>query len=363
MLGHPYPTIDKNKCISCEKCREVCPIDKRETNNFEQRAYVAYSQTKNVRYNGSSGGMFETFARRLIANGYSVYGAAFDQNLKLRCTVATSENELAPLCKSKYLHSDMGSKYGEIKEKLIQGEKVFFVSTPCQTQALKSFLGRSYENLITVDFFCHGVPSQRFFEECLAFDENKIGGKIVEYKFRIKKKHGSTPHYYSIKYKKAGKVKTKTDYYFGSTFYAFFQRYLSLRESCYNCSFAGSNRASDITIGDFHDVDRYVNGINRFDGVSMVIVNTAKGNELFEACKETLFVRKMDLISLIERGSCFAGGTKAPAAREEFLLDYQTMDICSLAKKYVSPKRYVKMRLYYSLPRTIRDLVKKCFGE
>ena len=34
-----------------------------------------------------------------------------------------------------------------------------FTGTPCQIAGLKKYLGKDYENLLTQDFVCHGVPS------------------------------------------------------------------------------------------------------------------------------------------------------------------------------------------------------------
>lgn len=363
-LGHLFPKVNAELCVDCGICQKMCPMQKELPQVEQQKAYAAYTKDQQLRFDSSSGGMFATFARHLMKQGYVVYGAAFDENLQLQCTLAENENELKPLMKSKYLQSNIGSKYSEIRAKLEQGQKVLLVSTPCQIAALKQYLKKEYSNLITVDFFCHGVPSQSFFEECLSYDEAiKYKGKVLSYEFRTKKKNGSTPHYYTVGYQKEEKSKSKTDYYFDSTFYAFFQTYICLRESCYQCKFGGQKRVSDITMGDFHDIDRYMSGINRFDGVSTVIVNTQKGREIFAACAEDLIFYEMNIEELTRNDSCLSGGTPRPAGRDEFLQDYNKMHISALAKKYVSPKRYRKMRLYYGLPRIMRNLIKKYCGE
>lgn len=363
-LGHYFPLVDEVLCINCGICNRVCPMEKPIiTSGFAKKVYAAYSLDKGIRYRGSSGGMFETFSKYLLSKGYSVYGAAFDSNLQLKCTCATNETELLPLMKSKYLQSDFREKYTEIQTRLKNNEKIFVVSTPCQIAALKNFLKNDYANLITVDFFCHGVPSQHFFDICNRYDElEKYRGKIINYDFRSKKKNGTTPHYYTIEYEKSGKTKIKTGYYFDSTFYALFQQYISLRESCYNCRFSEVSRYSDITIADFHEIDRYYNGINRFDGVSTVVVNTFRGQDLFDNCKDTLFVHEMNLEKLIADDICFSGGTPRPSNRDKFLKDYNKMDIKDLANKYVNQKKYIKNRIYYSLPSPIRKIIKKRLG-
>lgn len=360
-LGHKFPTIDESKCVDCGLCENVCPMNAEFSTRQIKKVYAAYSLDQAIRFRGASGGMAETFASSLMEKGYVVFGAAFDEQLKLTSHCAEDKEQLPPLLKSKYLQCDFRNSYQDIRNRLQEEEKVLLISTPCQISALKSFLGKDYSNLITIDFFCHGVPSQRFFDECMEYDITSQGiGKVRQYEFRTKVKNGSTPHYYSIKTEDG---ETKTGYYFDSTNYAFFQKYINLRESCYDCRFSSEDRCSDLTIGDFHEIDHYCKGINRFDGVSTVIINTEKGAELFNNCKKCLWTKEMDYFQLKKDGAIFPGGTKCPRNRDQFVQDYQTMDIGALAKKYVNKRRYVKMRIYYSMPSFVRRMVKRSLGK
>lgn len=364
-LGHLFPYVDEKACIKCGKCETVCPMLKTlHIKNMEnQRVYAAYAKDKNVRYEGSSGGMFQIFSEKLLLQGYTIFGAAFDEKLQLKCTKAETIEQLKPLMKSKYLQSNLSDKYSEIKKLLNNKKKVLFVSTPCQVIALKKYLGKEYENLITVDFFCHGVPSQDFFDKCKSITEDRRKIEIVSYQFRTKKKNGTTPHYYCMKYKKQGKVKSEVKLYFKSYFYAAFQKYINLRESCYECQFSGKQRYSDITIGDFHDIDNYLSGINRFDGVSTVVINTLAGEKLWEVCKEQVNAIEMSLKQLIQDRVCFGGGTLRPERRNEFLVDYENMSFSKLANKWMNSKDYWKQEIYYSLPKSIRRIIKNFMGE
>jgi len=359
-LGHLFPSVDKSVCVSCGLCESICPMNMKLQNSGPKKIYAAYSLNESVRFRGASGGMAETFADFLMNQGYVVYGAAFDEQLKLVLRCAESKDQLLPLLKSKYLQCDFGNGFRDIRSRLEKGEKVLLVSTPCQIASVKSFLGKEYANLITVDFFCHGVPSQRFFDECMEYDSrSRKLGKIERYEFRTKKKNGSTPHYYTLQ---AENGKTETGLYFDSSNYAFFQKYINLRESCYDCRFASESRCSDITIGDFHEIDKYCKGINRFDGVSTVVVNTEKGSVLFNNCRELLWIKEMDYSQLKIDGIIFSGGTKRPENRDLFIEDYQTMEIGRLANKYVNKSSYIKMRVYYSLPSLVRRMIKRSLG-
>lgn len=329
---------------------------------LEKKAFAAYAKAADVRFEGSSGGMFGVFARELIDQGFVVYGAAFDKELKLKCTPAETKEELHPLCKSKYLQSDLTGRYKEIENRLKKCDKVLFVSTPCQVRALKLFLSKEYANLITIDFFCHGVPSQKFFDQCLDLDSKRLGGDIKQYEFRTKKTHGATPHYFTEVVQGKNGKKSISGLYFLSPFYAVFQKYINLRESCYDCRFAGADRVSDITIGDFHDIEKYASGINRFDGVSTVIVNTSKGAELWKSCQEQLTALPMDFNRLTSDGACFGAGTQRPSGRDTFLKDYQEMTMEELIRKWVNLSHYWKQLIYYSLPGALRKRIKRFMG-
>ena len=360
-LGALIPTVDTDRCVQCGACDRVCPMSNRVDGSDALRsdAYAAYAKDDSVRYSGSSGGMFGTFATHLIQEGYLVYGAAFDEHLQLKCTGAETVEQLAPLTKSKYLQSDASAQYAEIKRALDSGRSVLFVSTPCQVTALKCYLGKEYDTLITVDFFCHGVPSQHFFDQCVGWFEEQRGVRVTDFSFRSKMRRGATPHYYTITYRDGTATKQETKLYFDFPFYAAFQRYVTLRESCYDCRFATPRRHADITIGDFHEIDRYVKGINRFDGVSTVIVHTEKGRRLWSACEEGLTVHAMDIRRMTEDGVCFSGGTVRPTSRDAFAADYAQLPFDAFLKKHLDVARYRKQRLYYALPRWLRTILKK----
>lgn len=363
-LGALFPKADNTQCIHCGKCETVCPMLHAEEMKhvpIQQPVYAAYSAKQEIRSGGSSGGMFETIAAKLISQGYRVYGAAFDDTLRLHCIHADTVEELSPLLKSKYLQSDISSAYPRILEDLEQGKKVLVVSTPCQIAALKRYLQKKYENLLLVDFLCHGVPSQVFFDRCKSYEEKKHGYKILSYAFRTKIQGGATPHYFTVVTEKNGKIQSFTKPYFRSVFYAFFQKYISLRESCYECVFSERGRVSDLTIADFHDIEKYVPEVNRFDGVSTVILNTEKGETLFDSIKEKLWIRPFSMEELMSDKVLFAQKTKRPVNRDKFIKDYENMEFSEFVKLNTNTKRYAIYSIYYNLPKRLRALIKRVY--
>jgi coenzyme F420-reducing hydrogenase beta subunit len=233
------------------------------------------------------------------------------------------------------------------------------VSTPCQVYALKLFLKKDYENLFLVDFLCHGVPSQELFDKCREYDEKRLHCKITDFQFRAKKKRGSTPHYYKVKYKKDKRSYEKTELYVNSSFYYGFQKYITLRDSCYSCRFAYSNRCSDITIGDFHTIDKYVQGINRFDGVSTVCINTEKGSSIWQKVCDKTVCTPVDFKKVHEAKELMHGGTQKPKRRDEFVSAMETETFETVAGKYLNGSGEHAKKLYYGMPSPVRKIMRK----
>lgn len=359
-VGFVFPRVDKNLCNNCGLCEKKCPVLNHENEiDVNHEVYIAHAKDNEIRFMGSSGGMFGLIARNILEQDGVVFGAAFDDNLQLKCTSATTVDELFSLYKSKYLQSDLGDSFLKIRELLNSDRKVLFVSTPCQVYALKLFLDKDYCNLTTVDFVCHGVPSQHLFDKCRSYVERKENISLVNYTFRVKKKNGATPHYYRKEYTKFGKAYSKVLLYTDSPFYYGFQKYITLRDSCYGCRFAFSNRVSDLTIGDFHEVDKYINGINRFDGISHVVINTENGKKLWEKIRNKTVSYELDFNELIDNKELMCGNTVRPANRDQFITDLKNKTFDDVVAIHLDGKKQYVKKLYYSMPKFFRKILKK----
>ena len=133
-----------------------------------------------VRYDSSSGGVFSILANAILEQEGIVYGCALNDRLQAVHIGIERKEELWKLRGSKYIQSEIGDAYKEIREILDSGRKVMFVGTPCQVAGLDSFLlGKTYDNLYKVDFICHGVPSPKIFEAYIENLENKYNSNII----------------------------------------------------------------------------------------------------------------------------------------------------------------------------------------
>ncbi len=351
-------SVDKNKCVECRMCEKVCPILNVQSSSERHSCGAAYALDNNIKFWGSSGGLFGVFSRQIILDGGCVYGAAFDNNLKLKTTSAETLNDLVPLYKSKYLLCDTDDKFIEIKLRLDKGKKVLYCSSPCQVAALKLYLKKNYENLLTVDFVCHGVGSQVLFDKSIEYSEKKLSAKIRNVVFRHKNKNASSHYYLYSCEKNKGKKFYKQDLYLSFPYYNAYCKQLICREGCYTCKYATGERCSDITIGDFHTIEKYDQSINRFAGISMFVCNSLKGELFFNSVKRYLFVKSFDWEVLKANNRFHSDGSK-PQNQREFMESIANNPFEITVKKYLQPIRDWKKLIYYKSPSFLRNIVKK----
>lgn len=157
--GFLYPVMDKDKCVNCHLCEQVCPVLDKTADYSDSFAYAAKNRNEEERLNSSSGGLFIVLAKYFLAHGGIVFGAVFDSNFGVYHTYSSDLDGVRHMMRSKYVQSNMRSSYIDCENFLKQGEKILFTGTPCQIDALRHFLKKEYDNLLMVDVICHGVPS------------------------------------------------------------------------------------------------------------------------------------------------------------------------------------------------------------
>ncbi len=357
--GFVMPQVDQSKCVQCGLCEKICPIQKTypAPNCSGKSVYGAYSKDTALRQRASSGGMFETIAQLILAQGGSVFGCKLDENLQLGMHEATTIDQVRQLTKSKYIQSRCHDVFPLIKQRVIEGKHVLVCATPCQIAALKNYLGELAQSshLFLLDFICHGVPSQWLFDQCREYTQNKQNTKWSSYQFRFKPSNGVTLHYnYRLETNAYGTQKRRSLFYFEDPFYLGFEKYITLRDSCYHCPFGAGNHQADITVGDLHEAESCWPEVNRYEGVSKVIINTPKGQELWQQIEPTLCIRELPA----ERVS-LTGPTPMPAGRNAFIADLKTRPFEQVVNKWLNPRKQWKKAIYYRLPDWIRMPVKK----
>lgn len=259
----------------------------------------------------SSGGAFSVLARRVIARGGVVYGHAFDDGLHVNCVRAENLDELAAMRGSKYVQSDMGDAIASVGRDLSAGREVLFSGTPCQVDGLLAFLGGPRNGLLTVDIVCHGVPSQAFFSDCMG---EEFADWLLSLRFRDKREGWGCGGGATILH--AGIEK---DVPFSPEISYYYKRFLAgdvYRESCYRCPYAGGERPGDFTIGDFWGIDVNSSGLDARRGISLVIANTAKAEELIPYIKSETSWAERPLEEAVRGNDQLMHPTPRPESRD-----------------------------------------------
>jgi len=275
--GFHVPQINEKYCTDCGVCVSQCPQNTNLAYNKCIKVLGARYKDDAVLSKSASGGVFAGIAKYILdIPGSAVFGCALNENI-VACHIAVYDfANIEPLQNSKYVQSDVGDSYKQSKLLLDDKNIVFYSGTPCQIAGLYAFLGRDYSNLLTADLICHGVPSPLLFKKYIIWLSKKYNEKISSYSFRCKEKNNKSNRGIVIK----TKTKTKTQ---DATIDPYFCSFLSnktLRECCYKCKYTNSCSPADITLGDFWGIEKAHPGFSDRRGVSVVLINTLKGEEL-----------------------------------------------------------------------------------
>lgn len=309
--GFLYPVRHNDICVNCGLCENICPFEHPVYKNDSPLVYAAYD--KKERTGSSSGGIFYTIARYVINRGGIVYGAAYDDDLKVKHRSARTIQELEALRGSKYVQSDLNDCFKQIKDELKKGTLVYFTGVGCQVAGLYAYLRKDYSNLLTSDIVCHGVSSQHLFNMHLNYIGAKYNSKVIKYSFRELK--------YWLTREKAimenGKILYKYDGNRSPYLYALGLGY-SDRYSCFNCKFAKLPRQGDITLADYWGVADFFPLLDTSHGVSLLLVNNSKGYNIFDKIKKQIAFYKSSLEDCVKYNINIIHPIEEPSIRKDF---------------------------------------------
>ncbi len=344
--GFIMPSIDEGKCINCGLCLKVCDFKKtQQTESNIERAYSLVVNDKDVLKNSTSGGAFTALSDVVLGRSGFVVGSVMEEDFTIRHVIAEDKTGRDRMRGSKYVQSSTLGIWKQIKELLSKGEKVLFTGTPCQCAALKSFLGKEYDNLVLVDFLCHGVPNNKMFKEHIDYLNKHYKKNSVGFSFR-NKTYGWDSYNNNISLSN-GKTKIK---WINQIYYNFFVSNLSLRPSCLQCPYRGLHRPSDITIADFWGIEKLTGKKNR-EGVSLVLTHSEKGLDLVKEAKENCQAREYPVESVLFRVS--TAPSKPNAKYDAFWETYIKHGYRGVASKYFSNSRKNRIRF------EVRKIAKK----
>lgn len=330
--GFRFPQIDTEKCVGCGSCQKVCCINNDVELCKPGTVYAASYKNKDISAKSASGGIFAALAKQVLTEGGIVFGSAYTKQFDVEVISIEKIEDLPRLQGSKYVQSSMNSSFLKIKSELQTGRTVLFCGVPCQVEALKRFLGRSYENLLLVDIVCHGVPSNRMLKDYLAFLADKKQMEIQSIQFRTKTKgqnvygeiaYRQVSHTGEIAYRQEPLISYKSSYY------KLFLNCQTFRDSCYHCKFAGTKRPGDISLCDYWGIeDEHPDFVKEVEkeglaGISAIMVNTNAGLAFFERLKQEFLLRESTVEQVAKHNPQLQAPSVETAERKQVLDCYR----------------------------------------
>jgi coenzyme F420-reducing hydrogenase beta subunit len=339
--GFLYPSVNEEVCNSCGKCLKVCAyIDSKgigaELFPNTQVFAVKHIDDK-VRIQSSSGGAFTAISDYVLKNNGVVYGASYDEQMVVRHVKVDSFEGRDSMRGSKYVQSNLGKVFKDIQSDLHMDLWVLFSGTPCQVAGLRKYLGKPYDNLITVDLVCHGVPSPKIFGDYIQSIEKRYKDKVLDCRFRDKREGWKN---LTLKICFGNIIKYIQSN--SSTYYSLFLSNTNLRPCCYECKFANFNRTGDITIGDYWGIGKSHPEFEDKKGVSLILVNSRKGQSMFKTISSSLNILPSDHQKCLQKN--LVGPTTPNSRKDEFWTAYNEFGYSYVAKRYGGGSVYSKSR-------------------
>lgn len=339
--GFLFPEIDNSKCIGCELCEKTCPVLSPipiHKTQEDVKVYALIHKDDEIRSHSSSGGAFSAVADYVLARGGVVFGAAFDEKFEVKHICVDKPEELYRLRGSKYVQSRIGDTYRQAKEYLKQARLVFFTGTACQTSGLLGYLGRDYENLITQDLICHGVPSPLAWRKYIDLYQRRAKSKVEHIFFRDKKFGWHNWHvHFRFRNGENYRLSQQNDMMVS----AFLTGSCS-RKSCYDCPFKQKYRLADITLADYWGIEKIAPELDDDKGISSIYVNSPKAQKLLEAIADRVFLREMDLDTAVAHNVAMIESEHLVRDRDGFLRDLRRKPFDMVYGKYVEEADLVK---------------------
>ena len=344
--GFLYPSVNLELCTNCGLCEKICPFQNPSDIITPIKVDAFINNDKYIHTTSTSGGAFTAIANIILCQGGIVFGVRYDENWQAVYSKVDTHEGLLALRGPKYVQASVGSAYKDCYMELKSGRQVLFCGTPCQISGLKHFLRKDFENLLTVEVICHGVPSPKVWKEYLC----SLAGDLKKIKYiNLRHKTGDGGNRYYIK-------SDDVVYYDApastSLYSQGFIRDYFLRPSCFNCLAKQGRSHADISLGDCWGIKKIDAGFHNKDGVSTIIYNSTKAIEL----RNTLIAQGtsigLDLKFVIKNNSSYKYPAKWPYSRKYFWEHFNLIGIPAISDTIKRDNNIV-----FKLIRKIKSLI------
>lgn len=325
--GFLYPEVTDG-CVQCGHCAHVCPVQKQREHRTAPQVFAVWSRDESVRQASTCGGAFSALAEYVLDGGGVVFGAALDENLRVVHTAVKNVHDLSRLRGMKPVQSDTGDAYQQVRLYLDQGRQVLFSGTPCQVDGLYRYLGEHPERLLTCDVACGGVCSPGVWAQLVKSMAYVKQHRPTAVEF-CGKLTGDRERRFRVKFEGGGRYDApmgKCELGRGIA------RRLFMRPACHRCAYATTDRPGDVTLGDFSGGSFAPE--EKKSGVSMLLINTAKGAQVFD-----MLPLERQHRTLEEAEACCAALREppmAPAEREKFFHAMEQLPFQQVRARFLS---------------------------
>lgn len=316
------------------------------------KSYAVRHRNQNVVKKSRSGGFFVALSDYIInrLDGV-VYGAILNDNLEVIHIRAEDGKTRDLMCGSKYVQSQLGSTFLDVKKDLNNGRTVLFTGTSCQVMGLKKFLGSSYDmsHLFLLDIVCHGVPSPLVYRDYITYWEQKKGKKCVSVDFRNKNRYGWKAHVETLTF-------SDGDYVDSREYTKLFYSHKIIRPSCFSCPYKNISHPGDITIADCWGVENVAEQFNDDKGCSLVLINSIKGETIFNQVGKDIECVEINLMRCMQPP--LIAPFPIPNEYNKFWRDYHSKGLEYVIKKYIyNTKRQARVDFIYRIKNKIVRLL------
>lgn len=343
--GFLYPHVSKDLCIDCGLCEKVCPFINPYQAHEPLQTLAANNKNDEVRLKSSSGGIFSVLAEKVISEGGIVFGARFDDQWQVVIDYAETLDGIAAFRGSKYIQATTGDIFKKCEKFLKAGRKVLYTGSPCQIAGLKHFLRNEYDNLLLVDFGCHGVPSPKVWRMYL--DEIVGSRDINRARMRAKTK-GWRKFNFEMSFNKDNNTIILSSPASENDYMSAFLQNLILRPSCHNCKAKECRSHSDITIADYWGIWNVAPEMYDDKGTGLVLIHTEKGKIAFPI-EQTNYIETTYAQATAGNSALLKCPLPHKNRSEFFAKIDSTNRLCSLIRKNLRPKGGGLIKYYIKL--------------
>lgn len=308
----------------------------------EIKVYSGYIKEKDKLLQSASGGVVTALSEKIIEAGGVVFGVRYTADFhSAEYCFAENIADLSHLKGSKYITSKKGNIHTVLSQKLCEGKTVLYVGLGCDIGAVRAYCdlnGINTEKLFTIDILCHGPAANGVHEKYVTALEEKYASRLTDFTIRYKK-DGWTPFYIKANFENGTEhIEPFNESDFGRAFYRI------AKPGCTKCKFKGENHKGDLCCGDFWGLTENMPGWNPA-GVSIMIVQTPKGQELLKLLDDSFQMQEADEHLVLNGNPMYCESRQQQEDYEQFMRNMNEKGLHYAVSQFHQPKNGVIQRL------------------